>query len=85
MPTGSVDLTPGAHNVMAVVVYQGAATLGANGQVAASFMLNSQPAAGDVVERIEYSNDDPGAEPLVMTATDVAVWDLSEAESAGRL
>ncbi len=78
MPAGSVDLTPGAHNVMAVVVYQGAATLGANGQVAASFMLNSQPAAGDVVERVEYSNDDPGAEPLIMTATDVAVWDLSD-------
>lgn len=78
MPAGSVDLTPGAHNVMAVVVYQGAATLGANGQVAASFMLNSQPAAGDVVERIEYSNDDPNAQPLIMTATDVAVWDLSD-------
>jgi hypothetical protein len=80
MPAGSVDLTPGAHNVMAVVVYQGAATLGANGQVAASFMLNSQPAAGDVIERIEYSNDDPNAQPLVMTATDVAVWDLSDQE-----
>lgn len=79
MPAGSVDLTPGAHNVMAVVVYQGSATLGANGQVAASFFLNSQPAAGDVVERIEYSNDDPNAQPLIMTATDVAVWDLSGA------
>lgn len=78
MPAGSVDLTPGAHNVLAVVVYQGSATLGANGQVAASFFLNSQPAAGDVVERIEYSNDDPAAQPLIMTATDVAVWDLSE-------
>jgi hypothetical protein len=80
MPAGSVDLTPGAHNVMAVVVYQGSAVLGANGQVAASFFLNSQPAAGDVVERIEYTNDDPDAEPLVMTATDVAVWDLSDVE-----
>jgi len=80
MPTGSVDLTPGAHNVVAVVVYQGAATLGANGQVAASFFLNNQPATGDVVERIEYTNDDPGAAPLIMTATDVAVWDLSDVE-----
>jgi hypothetical protein len=78
MPAGSVDLTPGAENVMAVVVYQGSAVLGANGQVAASFFLNSQPAAGDVVERIEYSNDDPAAQPLIMTATDVAVWDLSD-------
>ena len=63
---------------MALVVYQGSAVLGANGQVAASFFLNSQPVPGDVVERVEYSSDDPSAEPLIMTATDVAVWDLSD-------
>lgn len=78
VPAGAIDLTPGAENVIALVVYQGSATLAANGQIAASFHLTSQPLAGDLVERVEFSSDDPNAQPLTMTTHEFAVWDLSD-------
>lgn len=79
MPAGSVDLTPGAENQMALLVYDGSAILAANGQVAASFPLNGQPLAGDVVERIEFSANDPaGTQTLTMATHDVAVWDMGD-------
>lgn len=77
VPAGAIDLTPGAENVIALVIYQGSAVLAVNGEVAASFHLTSQPAAGDLVERVEFSSDDPNAQLLTMTTHDVAVWDLS--------
>jgi hypothetical protein len=78
MPAGSVDLTPGAENVLDLLVYNGSAILGANGQVAATFRLSSQPIAGDIAGRAEFSGNDPSdASPLAMSAYDLAVWDLS--------
>ncbi len=80
VPAGAIDLTPGAENVVALVVYQGSAILATNGQVAASFHLTSQPVAGDVIERVEFSSDDPNAQSLTMSTHDVAVWDLSDVD-----
>ncbi len=86
VPAGAIDLTPGAENVMSLVVYQGSAILAVNGQVAAAIPVSGQPIAGDVIERVEYYGNDPAAGgPAITMATDeFAVWDLSDfADSFG--
>jgi hypothetical protein len=80
VPAGAIDLTPGAENVMSLVVYQGSAILAINGQIAAAVPLSGQPVAGDIIERVEYhGNDETSGGPAITLATDeFAAWDLSD-------
>jgi hypothetical protein len=79
MPAGAIDLTPGAENVMSLVVYQGTAILAVNGQIAAAVPVSGQPVAGDVIERVEYYGNEPaGGSAITMTTAEFAAWDLSD-------
>jgi hypothetical protein len=79
IPDGVIDLTPGAENVMSLVVYQGTAILAVNGQIAAAVPLSGQPIAGDIIERVEYYGNEPASgSAITMTTAEFAAWDLTD-------
>jgi len=80
LPAGSVDPTPGATNFLGLTVYQGTAILSGNTyDVGAVIPLDGTPIAGDVQSEIGFldSGNVGVADPLAMSTSDFAVWDLS--------
>jgi hypothetical protein len=80
LPAGSVDPTPGATNFLSLTVYQGVAILSGNTLDAGAVIpLEDTTFAGDVKAESGFTaiTDSVVADPLVISVTDFAVWDLS--------
>ncbi|HET9659856.1 MAG TPA: hypothetical protein VFP05_05965 [Thermomicrobiales bacterium] len=79
LPAGALDLTPGAVNNLAFMVYQGVAILsGATYGLDAVVTLPVAPTAGDVFVEVGFSPANPAeTATLPMSVSDFSVWDLS--------
>lgn len=79
LPAGAVDLTPGATNDLALVLYQGVAILsGESYGMDAVVELPVLPVTGDVFAEVGFAAVNPAeTATLPMSISDFSVWDMS--------